>query len=288
MGLPAKEAGAGPLRPRAEHEELRELLSTIEVRRAAVQAAAQQVHDEVVRAETAAAHAADETAAAQQSAAQAAQVRNERDRVRERAARELADAVALREKLAGRHNELGERVTASIVAQEETAQRLADADDAANGARALLVAADRMQDEARELRAAHQVAHAQAEARRQVATERRERLDRERESAVNRLAALEKELATLAEQDGHLEEQMTVWQQEIASRRATQPGDRRRARRGGVRALPPSISPHLLDGARRADGGSAESQAELRFAELRANARREGRLGPSGVVRSTS
>jgi hypothetical protein len=94
-----------------------------------------------------------------------------------------------REKLAGRHNELGERVTASIVAQDETSQLLADADDAANGARALLVAADRMQDEAREARAAHQVAHAQSEARRQVATERRERLDRERESAVSRLAA---------------------------------------------------------------------------------------------------
>ena len=69
--LPAREAGAGPLRRRAELEELRLLLGTIEVRRAAVQATAQLVHDEVVRAETAASHAADETASAQQSAAQA-------------------------------------------------------------------------------------------------------------------------------------------------------------------------------------------------------------------------
>jgi hypothetical protein len=96
----------------------------------------------------------------------------------------------------------GERVTASIAAQEETTRQLAEAEDAANGKRALLVAADRMQDEAREARAAHQVAHAQAEARRQVATERRERLDRERESAVTRLAALERELETLAMEDG--------------------------------------------------------------------------------------
>src|SRR5690606_31580782 len=122
------------------------------------------------------------------------------------AARELADAVALRERLAGRHTELGDRVTASIATQEETFVRLADANDSSEGARALLVVAERMQDEAREARAAHQVAHAQAEARRQVATERRERLGRERDSAADRLAALEKELATIAEQDGALEQ----------------------------------------------------------------------------------
>ena len=272
--LPAREAGAGPLRRRAELEELRLLLGTIEVRRATVQAGAQRVHDEVVRAETAASHAADETATAQQSLAQSAQVRNERDRVRDRAARELADAVALHERLAGRHNELGERVTASIAAQEQTTQQLADADDAAKGARALLAAADRMQDEAREARAAHQVAHAQAEARRQVATERRERLDRERESAVNRLAALEKELATLAEQDGHLEEQMTVWQQEIAARRATQgEADQALARaEEGVRAADGALTEadHALDASRRAadEGAQWLYTAELRFAEL--------------------
>ena len=274
MWLPAREAGAGPLRRRAELEELRVQLSGIEARRAAVQAAAQQVHDEVVRAETEAAHAADATASAQQAAAQAAQVRNERDRVRERAARELADAVALREKLAGRHNELGERVTASIVAQEEAALQLADADDAANGARALLAAAERMQDEAREARAAHQVAHAQAEARRQVASERRERLDRERASAANRLAALERELQTLAEQDGHLEEQMTVWQEEIAARRAVQSeADEALAMaEEGVRAADAALTQaeRALDAARRAseEGANGLHLAELRFAEL--------------------
>jgi len=274
MWLPARESGAGPLRRRAELEELRVSLSTIEVRRAAVQATAQQVHDTVVRAETDASHAADAAAAAQQGAAQAAQVRNERDRVRERQARELADAVALREKLAGRHTELGERVTASIAAQEETTRQLADAEDAANGKRALLVAADRMQDEAREARAAHQVAHAQAEARRQVATERRERLDRERESAVTRLAALERELETLAMEDGQLEEQMGVWQQEIASRRATQAdADQALAlAEEGVRAADAALtdSDHALDAARRAadEGAQALHLAELRFAEL--------------------
>ncbi|MFN0098824.1 MAG: chromosome segregation protein SMC [Gemmatimonadaceae bacterium] len=274
MWLPAKEAGAGPLRRRAELEELRATLSTIEIRRAAVQAAAQQVHDEVVQAESAAASAADATANAQQSAAQAAQVRNERDRVRERAARELADAVALREKLAGRHNELGERVTASISAQEETNQQAVTADDAANGARALLVVAERLQDEAREARAAHQVAHAQAEARRQVATERRERLDRERASAVSRLESLERELATLAQEDGQLEEQMGVWQQEIAARRITQTEAdgsltaAEEAVRGADAALN-DAEQSLNSGRRGADeGANALHLAELRFAEL--------------------
>ena len=274
MWLPAREAGAGPLRRRAELEELRGTLNSIEARRAAVQAAAQQVHDDVVRAEAAAAAAADATATAQQHAAQAAQVRNERDRVRERSARELADAVALRERLAGRHSELGDRVTASIGAQEETTQQLTSADDAANGARTLLAAAERMQDDAREGRAASQVAHAQSEARRQVATERRERLDRERESALSRLDALERELATLAEEDGQLEEQMTVWQQEIASRRAAQQeADTALATaEASVRTADTALSDaeHALDAARRGadEGAQALHLAELRFAEL--------------------
>jgi chromosome segregation protein len=274
MWLPAKEAGAGPLRRRAELEELRTHLGDIETRRAAVQAAAQQVHDEVVRAEAGAAEAADATAAAQQSAAQTAQVRNERDRVRERAARELADAVALRERLAGRHTELGDRVTASIATQEETSVRLADANDSSEGARALLVAAERMQDEAREARAAHQVAHAQAEARRQVATERRERLGRERDSAADRLAALEKELATIAEQDGALEQQMGVWQQEIAARRGTQQeaDTSLAAAEEAVRAADAALtaSERALDTSRHEAEAEAQTLhlAELRFTEL--------------------
>ncbi|HRN54412.1 MAG TPA: hypothetical protein PK788_13025, partial [Gemmatimonadaceae bacterium] len=90
----------------------------------------------------------------------------------------LADAVALQERLAGRPTELGDRVNASLVRQEETTQKLVDADEQASTARGLLATAERAQDEAREARAAQQVAHAQAEARRQIATERRERLAR--------------------------------------------------------------------------------------------------------------
>jgi len=274
MWLPAKESGAGPLRRRAELEELRTQLGSIETRRAALQAAAQQVHDEVVQAEAAAAAAADTTAAAQQASAQAAQVRNERDRVRERAARELADAVALSEKLAGRHTELGDRVTAGIAAQDELAQRLVVSEQTAASARTLLTTAERAQDEAREGRAAQQVAHAQAEARRQVATERRERIDRERHTAAQRLATLEQELATLLQEDGALEEQMTVWQHEIASRRAVLQDAEATlaAAEEGVHLADATLADGelALTQARRQaeDGAQALHLAELRFAEL--------------------
>jgi len=272
--LPARETGAGPLRRRAELDETRARLGTIEARRALVQAAAQQVHDDVVRAEGDAAQAADHAAAAQQAAAQAAQVRNERDRVRERAARELADAVALRERLAGRHTELGDRVTASIAAQEETARQLVAADESAAAARAALATTEQAQDEAREARAAHQVSHAQAEARRQVAAERRERLDRERASALQRLTALERELASLAEEDGQLEAQMSTWQQEIAARRGTQQeaDTALTSAEEGVRAADVALTAaeRGLDTARHGadEGGQALHLAELRFTEL--------------------
>jgi chromosome segregation protein len=272
--LPARDAGAGPLARRAELDTLRDTLSTVDQRRAAVQARAQQVHIEVVAAEGAAASAADSAAAAQQVAAQAAQLRNERDRVRERSARELADAVALQERLAGRHSELGDRVNASLVAQDELAQRILTSEQHAGSSRGALASAEAAQDEAREARAAQQVAHAQAEARRQVSAERRERLDRERSSAADRLAALEKELQALAEADDELEQQMGVWQQELAARRASQAeADASLATaeatvRDSDNDLESAV--RTLDAARHAAeaGANALHHAELRFTEL--------------------
>ncbi|MFZ9898856.1 MAG: AAA family ATPase [Gemmatimonadaceae bacterium] len=272
--LPAREAGAGPLRRRAELDELKVQVEAIAGRRATVQATAQQVHDEVVQAETAATAAAESAATAQRAAADAATARSDRDRVRDRAARELADAVALAERLAGRHSELGDRVNRSLAAQEETARQLVVADETAATARALLMAAEQAQDQARESRAAQQVAHAQAEARAQVATERRERLERESASATARLAALDRELATIAEEDGSLTSQLTTWQQELAARRAVQEdaeatlGAAEEAVRTADTAL--TEAEQALDLARR--GTDERSQAlhlaELRFAEL--------------------
>ncbi|MBA3853009.1 MAG: hypothetical protein C0503_01265, partial [Gemmatimonas sp.] len=275
MWLPAKDAGsAGPLTRRAELEELRATLANVDVRRAEVQSRAQAVHAEVVQAEAAAAAAADNAAAAQQSLAQASQVRSERDRVRERAARELADAVALQERLAGRHTELGDRVNASLVRQEETTQKLLEADEASTAARGLLGTAERAQDEAREARAAQQVAHAQAEARRQVATERRERLARERAAAADRLVALEREMQALAEQDGQLEQQMGVWQLELEARRASQ-AEADQALQGAEQAVRETeaelqAAVAALDASRIDANASSETLhvAELRHTEL--------------------
>ncbi|MEX2182739.1 MAG: chromosome segregation protein SMC [Gemmatimonadaceae bacterium] len=272
--LPARDAGAGPLTRRAELETLRSALADIGARRAAVQARAQQVHDGVVQAEATAAHAADAAAVAQQHAAEAAKVRNERDRVRERSVRELADAVALQERLAGRHSELGDRVNASLIAHDEIAHRLHEADGRAAAAREALGTAERAQDAAREARAAQQVAHAQADARRQVAAERRERLDRERHAAFDRLSALERELATIAHEDGLLERQMSVWQEELQARR-----DSQREADGALTAAEAQVrdadaallaSDQALDAARREAGsaGDALHLAELRFTEL--------------------
>jgi chromosome segregation protein len=165
-------------------------------------------------------------------------------------------------------------VTASIAAQDDTMQLVTVADERAAGTRARLIEAERAQDEAREARATHQVAHAQAEARRQVATERRERLARERDSAANRLESLERELQAIAEQDGALEQQMSVWQQEIEARRTTQrEADAALAQaETGVRASDAALTSaeHALDASRHdADAaGQALHLAELRYSEL--------------------
>jgi chromosome segregation protein len=272
--LPARDGGAGPLTRRAELDTLRASLTAVDARRAEVQLRAQQAHDGAVHAEAAEAAAADAAAAAQQGAAEAAQRRNERDRVRERSARELADAVALQERLAGRHSELGDRVNASLVAHDEVSQRIATADERAAAARTTLATAERAQDEAREARAAQQVVHAQADARRQVAAERRERLDRERAAAAARLSALEREMASLAEEDGRLEEQMGTWQQEIGARRASQAeADAAYTRaEATVRDVDAALTAadRALDAARHAAEAAAATlhNAELRFTEL--------------------
>ena len=272
--LPAKDAGAGPLTRRAELDTLRASLATVDTRRAEVQSRAQQVHDQVVQAEGAAAQSADAAASAQQQSAQAAQVRNERDRVRERSARELADAVALQERLAGRHSDLGDRVNASLAAHDEISQRIAAADDQAQVIRAELATAERAQDEAREARAAQQVVHAQADARRQVAAERRERVERDRASAAERLASLEREMASLAEEDGRLEEQMGIWQQEIQARRTSQAeaDAALTLAEAGVRDADASLAlaEKTLDAARHTAEAEANRlhNSELRFTEL--------------------
>ena len=216
--LPGTSSGAGPLRRRAELSELRTTVAASETTRAAAAAELQSVHERFVAAEGAAATAADAATAAHQRVQQAAAVRADRERSHQKATRELADAVALSERLSGRRAELGARITECITAMEQEGIALAAAEQGVNGARESLAEADRVQDAAREARAASQVAHAQAQARREVAMERRVRLERERESATTRLEMLQRELAALAQDDAALEQQMLAWKEQLSGR----------------------------------------------------------------------
>lgn len=219
--LPDSTSSDGPLRRRAELTKLRESLALSVASRDHATAALAEVHAALLTAESEATACADASTQAHARSQQVALQRAERERAYQRATRELADAVALSERLSGRRNELSTRVTQSIAAQEEQNVALATAEQAAGTSRETLGESDRAQDAAREARAAAQVTHAQAQARREVATERRSRLERERANAAARLETLQKELSALAEGDAVLERQMQEWRDSLTGRQQT-------------------------------------------------------------------
>ncbi len=272
--LPGTSSGAGPLRRRAELSELRTTVAASETTRAAAAAELQSVHERFVAAEGAAATAADAATAAHQRVQQAAAVRADRERSHQKATRELADAVALSERLSGRRAELGARITECITAMEQEGIALAAAEQGVNGARESLAEADRVQDAAREARAASQVAHAQAQARREVAMERRVRLERERDSATTRLEMLQRELAALAQDDAALEQQMLAWKEQLSGRQTVLEtaeaalAEAETAVRTSDSAL--TDAEHALDAIRRDAVAAADTlhAAELRHSEL--------------------
>ena len=272
--LPGKEAGAGPLRRRAELDELRAALTTSDATRAKSAAQLQSVHEQLVKAEADSSAAADAAGHAQVALQQAAAVRADRERAHQRSTRELADAVALSERLSGRRDELSAKVTESITAQEMENAAIVEAERSATAAREGLVEADRRQDAAREARAAAQVTHAQAQARREVAGERRQRLERERDSAAARLVTLQQELAALAADDAALEHQMAEWKEGLASRQQslTEAETILAASEGAVRTADVALADaeHALDRVRREATAMADDlhTAELRHSEL--------------------
>jgi chromosome segregation protein len=272
--LPGTQAGAGPLRRRAELSELRTAFETMDATRAATAAALHGAHANLERAEASASAAADVANRAHRDGQHTAQARAECERKHLRATRELADAVALSDRLGGRRDELAARVTEGITTQEREGAALAEADRAAAEARAALTEADRRQDAAREARAAAQVTHAQAQARREVAGERRERLERERSSAELRLDALRRELAALSEDDASLERQMDAWKAELTSRQHTLAATEasQAVAEAGVRAADQALADaeHALDRARHEATALSDElhHAELRHTEL--------------------
>jgi chromosome segregation protein len=272
--LPGTLAGTGPLQRRAELSELRASAATMDARRGQAAAALKVAAGGFQQAEAAVGAAADAAEQARARSEQAAQARAEIERTHQRSTRELADAVALADRLGGRRNELAAKVTESIAAQEREARALADAERLAAAARETLAVADRRQDAAREARAAAQVTHAQAQARREVAAERRERLERERDSASARLTALQRELATLSEDDAALERQMQQWTGELAARRRSLAEAEVALGQGedAVRAADAALAQaeHALDASRHQATALADElhQAELRHTDL--------------------
>jgi chromosome segregation protein len=272
--LPGTQSGAGPLRRRAELTELRAASDAMDATRAAATAALHAAHASLQQAEAAAGAAADSATNAHREVQQAAHTRAECERAHLRATRELADAVALSERLGGRRDELGAKVTESIATQEREGAALAEAERSAVSAREALAEADKRQDAARESRAAAQVAHAQAQARGEVAAERRERLERERSNAELRLETLRKELDALSEDDASLERQMDAWRAELASRQhaLAETEAAQAAAEAGVRTADQALADaeHALDRARHDATALSDElhHAELRHTEL--------------------
>jgi len=272
--LPGSGGGAGPLRRKAELFQLRADLQGIGLRRDGAVAALQRVHADVVAAEGAAAAAAHADGLAQQEAQRAAALRDERERTVQRLQREAADAAALAERLAARQAELSARAADGAARIEQEGEALAASEQRVVEAREALAIAEARQDAARESRAATQVSHAQAEARRQVATEREERLAFEQAGAAARLDALTQELMAIDAADDELARQMKAWRDDLAGRTQslTAAEQALEEAEAGVRASDAALgaAEHELDAARRDAGALAEAlhHAELRHTEL--------------------
>ena len=272
--LPGSQAGAGPLRRRAELFELRTAAASVDATRLKAVAALGEVREELRRAEARAVEMADAAAHAHHDAEQQARSHAERGRAHQHATHELADAVALADRLSGRRSELSSRVSESLATQDREAETLAAAERATAAARHVLSEVDGQQDAAREARASAQVAHAQAQARRELSEERRGRLERERASAAARLASLHEELSALTENDAALARQMAIWRGELESRERSLAGATTALEAGeaAVRQADAALvdAEHLLDRERRDAVALADElhHAELRHTEL--------------------
>jgi chromosome segregation protein len=143
-----------------------------------------------------------------------------------------------------------------------------------SGMREALLAIERAQEEARELRTRAQVEEAQVQARVQVAADRERRLAEEAATAVQRLEVLRGELSELSVADSALAEQMAQWQLDLETREAgLRDGEARlAAAEAAVKAADEAMSEaeHALDAARRRahSGGEELHAAELRHTDL--------------------
>jgi chromosome segregation ATPase len=271
--LPGPSAGPGPLRRRAELSGLRsELTAAGEARRAAV-AAAEVARARLVEAEAAVVTAADASHAAHNVERHAREALAELERRHARYERELHDSRTQSAQLSGRIEALEAGLRSIDDSQAHARTEAASQDARAIEQREGLLAAEARMDAARDSRTDGQVALAQAQARLQVAADRRRRLLEERDAAINRLATLTTELSLIEEADRALAAQMSAWQADLEVQwppcRRLNPARCRGARRirgqrargaGGTRTrCRPRHSPRR---------GETLHNAQLRFTEL--------------------
>ena len=272
--LPGSQAGPGPLRRRAELSTLREDLAHSEASRFAASEAADAARAAFERATHVAEHAAEEFTVAQQAARRGEELRGERDRARQRAERELADAESLAARLTTRRDELRERLATIGEEAAVIAAAVAEREETLGGARLRLSEGEARLDEARELRTRWQVEQAQAQARLQVASDRERRLGDEAAAMANRMHTLHSELAGLSEADSALAQQMDSWTLDLDARQAMLADGEARlvaAEQGVVEADEAlTVAERTLDEAHRRVGGLSEELhgAELRYTEL--------------------
>ena len=272
--LPGTGTSAGPLRRRAELFALRADLAGLGARRAEAAAGIAAAQHALAAAEQGVVTTRDAATLAHGRRELAARQRGETERANQQASRSLADAVALNAQLTGRRDALTAKVGEGAGMLEQARAEIGSADAELATARAAVTAAEQHQEAAREARSSAQVAYAQAEARRVIAGERRDRLARERAAATTRLQSLQLELENLSTGDAELAREMSAWQGEMAGRTASL-ADAELALAGAEQALRDAdaglaAAEQALDSARRHATAVNEElhHAELRHTEL--------------------
>jgi chromosome segregation protein len=272
--LPGSSGGPGPLRRRAEIASLRTSLEEAESARREASTLADALRGQAAATGQRLAETSEQASLALQAVREAEELVAEVERRRQRADRDLQEAVALRDRLTSRAQELTDRVERFATEAVSHGEELEAALLTIQKTREELSAADSGQDEAREQRTRCQIEQAQVAARVQVAGDRETRLSAELETAAARLEALREELSALSSSDAELAERMASWQMDLDARvAALHDGETRlQDAENAVRTADERLTEaeHALDAVRHRETAAADElhRTELRYTEL--------------------
>jgi chromosome segregation protein len=219
--LPGPVAGPGPLRRKAELIELRSRLSALTQdidRRTAI---VEDLHSATALASAAAVTASQALADQTRVVRQVDDHRSEVARQRQRALRDLDEAVAARERLEQRLAEAVQRMATAAGQLAELERETEQRQRELTAARDAVIQATRRHEDARDTRTNAQVQRAQIEAHLQVALDRERHLTTEYTAAAGRLTSLLSELSTIADADARLAEQLEDWKADLLAREGT-------------------------------------------------------------------